>query len=413
MMARLNPFLYLMHLKRTQIIRQVKFRTLATVIGVALGTASLTAGFNFSKTAQQELMKEIKGFRTDLVTWRNIPFQPGQDREEGKTTAKPLTSKAARELISAVPEFTACTTVQQSGFRFEAGNRFLPLYGVDAGFIQALALSLSQGRDMAPLEVFRGRPVCVIGHDIAVLMFQHPENALGHVITVLNQEVVIIGVIGKDHPGSLIDAENGVFMPFTGFRNLTSLPDRPGILVCRVKSLEHAEAALEKANRTLNRIHRTDQFSGFLQKEIIEKQTKMIETIDWLIKSISLLTLLVACIGCSNIMIVAANERVREIGLRMALGASKLRIMVLFLTEGILLIFSGGITGIVGGYFLTLELLEPLPRLISGYRHWEFRFYGESIFKSLAVLFVTAVLSSLVPAWRAASKEPSQALRDN
>ena len=137
----------------------------------------------------------------------------------------------------------------------------------------------------------------------------------------------------------------------------------------------------------------------------------MVSTIEWLVTSISVLILLVACISCSNIMVLSVNQRKHEIGIRRAVGATKIDILGLFLFEGFLLITAGGVLGIIGGFFLTQEILKPLPDLISTYKGWDFHFTTFAVIRTLGVLFFMAFLSSLIPSWHAAKLDPVQALR--
>ena len=110
-------------------------------------------------------------------------------------------------------------------------------------------------------------------------------------------------------------------------------------------------------------------------------------------------------------MVVSVNERSSEIGLRLAIGATPVEILGMFLFEGFVLILTAGCLGIVAGYFLTQGILKPLPTMIPDYEGWEFTFSAMALIKTMTLLIIAAFLGGFLPAWKACRMEPIQALR--
>jgi putative ABC transport system permease protein len=226
-----------------------------------------------------------------------------------------------------------------------------------------------------------------------------------------NAEFRIVGVVSDVEPCPFFRIQGGVLIPYETMLHMIEAPDAAQLIGIRLSPGAHPAPALARIESVLMRNRQEPFFESWQQNAYIETQKRVVRTIEWLLSSIAFLTLLTACIGCMNILVVSVNERTREIGLRMAVGASQARILFMFLMEGFRIMAAGGALGIVGGYFLTIHILRPLPNLITGYKGWTFTFSGESVWKAMVVLTISAFLACLLPAWRAARLDPSRALR--
>ena len=396
-------------------------RTLSTLLGIVLGVAALTASFNFCDTAKKEILKSIEGMTANILAIRNNPdgssIKPKQPEKEASSgllrlqyEASPhLTLDDAHVLKNNVVEISSLTTAIQTVIT-NSGNLLLNLNGVTEEFQRVMGIRMSSGRFFYPHEDATANRVCVLTGETAKEVFGN-NPACGKFLSLYDCNLLVIGVIGQFENTPFFDPSNSVFIPYNTFCRLTERPDSPDLILAALKPGADTSKVSQKAESLLHRACKNKKYKLWDQKIFIEKKKQMASTVEWLVTSISLLILLVACISCSNIMVLSVNQRRQEIGIRRAIGATKADILGMFLLEGFILISIGGILGIIGGFFLTQEILRPLPNLITSYRGWNFQFTSLAVLKVLAVLFVMAFLSSLVPSWHASTMDPVEALR--
>ncbi|MCK5708355.1 MAG: ABC transporter permease [Candidatus Aureabacteria bacterium] len=402
----------------------LNFRTLSTVAGIVLGVAALTASFNFSETARKEILKSIEGMTNDLVFIRNLSISGKSSKKAKESVSESfhdedsriknlITGKNAELLTESINELDGASPVIKDTFTIMLPhvkrNRF-SLLGVNSEFSNIFRIRFFKGRFFYPYEELSNKRLCIISKDTALEIFGR-EKVIGKYLSLYDTELKIIGIIDDFENTPFIDKTNIVITPYSTFINLTGKSDIPHFLVTRLKKDSDNTLAIAKIETVLMRNRNEKLFKIWDQNHYIEKRKQMARTVEWLVTSISFLILFVASISCSNIMILSVNQRTQEIGIRRAVGATKIDILGMFLFEGFILMTAGGLLGIIGGFFLTSEILKPLPTLISSYKGWQFDFTAFSVIRTLGVLFLIAFISSLIPAWHAAKLDPAQALR--
>ncbi|MFP4381793.1 MAG: ABC transporter permease [Candidatus Sumerlaeia bacterium] len=388
----------------------MRLRILSTIIGVMAGVASLVACFNFSATARREILRDIQNLSPNLIFFRSTAApttsndqQSGFEIDEVKTIQREI------------PEIRGISPVIQDRSFYPTPDgptryRRMLVLGVWPEFPQVLEITIARGRFFAPLEQEEGKRVCVLSAEAAERLFPDGVEP-GDNVRLYNAEFLVVGIASDIEPCPFFRVKGSVLIPQATLTALKERDDLPQLIGLRLTPNTPQDLIVQRIESILMRQRELPTFESWEQSAYIETQKRVVRTIEWLLSSIAFLTLLTACIGCMNIMVVSVNERTREIGLRMAVGATQFQILRMFLLEGFRIMAAGGVLGVIGGYFLTDRILKPLPQLITGYQGWTFTFTGEAVWKAVGVLALCAFLASLLPAWRAASLDPSRALR--
>ncbi|MCY4418499.1 MAG: ABC transporter permease [Cytophagales bacterium] len=277
------------------------------------------------------------------------------------------------------------------------------ILGGDEKTLLVESVSLIQGRNFSIQEVRTGRKVILIGEGVRDGLFVE-NNVVGKVIRVQNKDCTIIGVLSSE--GAETDVHNTVVMPFLVAKTLqTKLNYSASVLVSEKNKLEELmrKAALVMREIRRDRPGKEDSF-GLVSKDMyLSKFRQLMGYISIGVGSISFITLLCASVGLANIMLVYVKERVREIGLRKAVGATPTMIRNQFLVEAIIICQMGGILGIFMGFLcgmITTNLID-----IPFFLPWK------SILLGIGLSFLVGCLSGYFPAYLASRQDPISSLR--
>jgi putative ABC transport system permease protein len=239
--------------------------------------------------------------------------------------------------------------------------------------------------------------------------FSGSENPVGSSIHVNNQSFFIESSFTSTDKLLGIDWQRAILAPFKDYGERRPEDEMRMIVYFPQKMPPDAPALLESS---LMRIRNNKDFYVHNFEAMLENKRKIIDSIKLLTESISLIVLLMASVSCMNIFFVAVNERTREIGLRRALGATKLEIIFLVMRDCYIFMAIGTILGLIGGYFFTQHLMRPLLLVMPEFSGWKFDAYSQAIGKTLLFVLISSSLSGLFPALRAASVDPAVALRE-
>lgn len=388
----------------------IRIGFIGAIAGVVIGTASLVATCNFTAAAQREIERAISRLDSRLLF-----IQQTWNAAEGgaELRAPPLKAEDGARLLQALPALGTWSELTRWGLLVPHADNYLGTqgFGVSAEFARMFSLHLAQGRFFTALEEDEERRVCVLGDGLARSLGRNPAALVGTSIEIQGQPLRVLGIVDRMDNCPFVAAHDAIFLPGSTLRRLC---DRPGVEMLIFSVGRRPDAALHaEVAQVLMQQRDRPNFRSWDQNAHIEEQRQIARTIDWMVNSVSLLTLLVACIGCANVMAVAVAERSTEIGLRMAVGATRMSILAQFLLEGMMLVLAGGALGVLAGYYLTEDLLRPLAILIPDYRGWDFSFSSVALLKALAVLVFSAFGASLFPALRAASLDPATVLRES
>jgi putative ABC transport system permease protein len=411
----------------TDLFRQVsgsllrnKLRSFLTMAGIAWGIASIVLivamGDGF-KEGQRNNTKSL-GENIVILFGGRTELQAGGERAgrrirlnyadvENIRRECYLVKRTAAELQGSV----TATSPFNSG-RFDVS-------GVEAVFPELRTIPIAQGRFFTDEQEKRSERVCVIGVDVKKQLFGTRPEVAGATIAINTLPYRIVGVMDdKDQNSSYSGMdEKRIWLPYTTMAR--DVPPttyyKPGDLddiIYQPRSLEQFEDARRQVRRVIGRGHNfnpTDEGAIHIW-DTVENQRQVDQIFDSMtlfLGFIGFVTLTLGGIGVMNIMLVTVSERTQEIGLRKALGATRLRIMVDFLVEGCVLAFLSGAIGWGAAFGISSALtLVKMPDMFPGLPVSELT--SAIAFGALSVI---AVASALIPAWRAAALTPVEALR--
>jgi putative ABC transport system permease protein len=291
--------------------------------------------------------------------------------------------------------------------------------GVEAFFPQLRTIPIDQGRFFTEQEEHDGQRVCIIGVDVKKQLFGTRPDVAGASVAINSLPYRIIGVMADKNQNSSYSGmdEKRIWLPYTTMAR--DVPPTkyytPGDLddiIYQPRSLAQFEEARKQVKRVLGRAHDFNPAdeSAVHVWDTVENQKQVdgiFDSMTVFLGFIGLVTLTLGGIGVMNIMLVTVSERTHEIGLRKALGATRMRILVDFLVEGCVLAFSSGLIGwgVAFGISSALTLVK-MPEMFPGLPVSE-----TTSAVAFTALSVIALASALIPAWRAASLTPVEALR--
>jgi putative ABC transport system permease protein len=327
------------------------------------------------------------------------------------------------------PEIVLDSEVSRQGFR-----RTAKLVGVENTFFEISGFELSEGEFFNSDHLKRGVPVCIIGKSIESKFFSR-EEPIGKYIKVGRHWLKVIGVLEERRISEksisslgIRDYNMDIYTPLstaliryenramvtnsiiqqarreenktTGSVNYHQL-DR---LVLKVKNTEQMNAIAQVLAKMLERKHsQTIDYEITIPELLLKQQQRTKNIFNFVLGGIAGISLLVGGIGIMNIMLASVMERIKEIGLRMSLGATKLDIVYQFLLEAVMISFSGGAVGVILGLLAAIGIAElaEIPTIVSSF----------SIFLSFGVAVSVGLIFGIAPARRAASQDPITSLR--
>ncbi len=287
-------------------------------------------------------------------------------------------------------------------------NPNVRINGGDENYLEVNGYSIAYGRNFTPRDVESGTRVCLLGSDVANKLFNNnPAKAVDKVVRIGTAPYIVIGVMKAKGSSSLMRADNVIVTTYNSVRTLANASPSFTLGVT-AKSLQEVNAAVGEATaafRSIRKLQPTEDENFAIEKSDAVAATvlNLLSSISGASGAIGIITLLSAAIALMNIMLVAVNERTREIGLIKAIGGKKKNIRQQFLFESIIISVAGAVCGIILGVllgnlfalFLDTGFVVPWGWIIAGV--------------TICALF--GLLAGLWPAIKASKLNPITALR--
>jgi putative ABC transport system permease protein len=421
-----------------------KLRSLLTGLGIIFGVAAVIAMMAIGAGAQEEVLEQIK-----LVGVNNIVISPIVKQEEStveesqtdqgkeKNLSPGLNLLDARSIQKIVPsiELLSPEIIIETFIIKNAMRRSAKLVGVENSYFSISGFNLSEGKFFNEDHLEQGKPVCIIGKSIKSKFFRE-ENPIGKNIKVGNHWLKVVGVLEERHISKksisnlgirdynmdvyaplktvLIRYENRALVTEAAIKmfNRSNPEEREKFpnyhqidrLVVQVAETDQLNAVAQVISKILKRRHKDVVDYEITIPELLLKQQQRTKSIfNFVLGAIAGISLLVGGIGIMNIMLASVLERIKEIGLRMSIGAKKADIAYQFLLEAVMISVSGGLVGVVLGSLIALGVSElaEIPTILS----------ITSIFVSFGVAVSIGVIFGYTPAKRAANQDPITSLR--
>jgi putative ABC transport system permease protein len=420
-----------------------KFRALLTSLGIIFGVAAVIAMLAIGNGAEKQILEQIKQVGSNNIVIKPIIKTKEEEKElkesgiEQKKFSPGLNLKDAeniKQVLGSV-KIVSGEIEQQSLFIRDGVKLAGKIVGVSNEYFQLLDFTLKSGNFFTANQLEESQPVCIIGHKVALKFFNN-VNPLGKEIKCGNNWLKVVGILdfksideGNIQKLSIRNTDLEVYTPIRTFllryknRGLVTISSikagqqegnqqkaeennihQLDKLVVKVNNSESIEPTVEVLQQILTRRHNGVNDFEIIVPELLLKQEqktkKLFNTVLGIIASISLL---VGGIGIMNIMLASVLERVKEIGLRMSIGASRKDIVMQFIAESVTISISGGIIGILLGVGISLiiEVVTDIQTIVSPL----------SVFLSFTISISVGLIFGILPAKRAAMQDPAECLR--
>jgi putative ABC transport system permease protein len=431
-----------------------RLRSLLTALGIIFGVAAVIAMLAIGNGAQQEILNQIK-----LVGVNNIVIKPiveqkeeklneqANGKKEKKKFSPGLTVRDMRSIQEAVPglskispEIILETNLVRKGIR-----RSAKLVGIEPTYFEIYDFQLAEGRLFNQEHLKSGLPVCVIGSNIKSRFFP-TEDPIGKNIKVGLHWLTIIGVLRERAVSQtsisklgIRDFNMDVYAPLQTVliryknrdlitaealrlaglqsRGMTFGNNTPAQseeekknyhqldrLVVQVRETDKMQSTAEIISRLLQRKHyEVVDYEIEIPELLLKQQQRTNDIFNYVLGAIAGISLLVGGIGIMNIMLASVLERIKEIGLRLSIGAKKSDVVQQFLFEAVMISGTGGVIGVILGVTLAyvVSSIANIPTIIS----------FSSIVLSFGVAATVGLIFGIAPARKAAAQDPIASLR--
>jgi putative ABC transport system permease protein len=393
-----------------------KFRSLLTVLSITIGAFSIVLMTSLAQSGSTTLLHDIQ----DLGGARLIGIFPHPpEREEGKASSytRGITVEDRDALFSSVPHLESHTMWMRLGNKdilSDNGNMYRArVFAGDGDWFDTNKLEVGDGRFFSDEENRRHQKLCVVGHKTALALWDDGK-AVGHTIQIGPLRCRVIGQSGtREFMGKMmgLDRLDYVAVPFETMADLDPKVLPGAQIILKTDFETNNDIVKRVANAILSeRHHGVDDFQIFDFSRIMDQFTGFFRIMGIIVGFIAGIALLVGGVGVMNMMLVSVSERVREIGIRKAIGANPSDIGRQFLLESILLAGSGGAVGVGGGIAMALAS-SALIRMFKP--RWITVIANDSAIIALCVSIGVGLLFGYFPARRAAKLDAITAIRGN
>jgi putative ABC transport system permease protein len=381
-----------------------KVRFILTALGMVIGTASLILVVTIGMTGRQYVLNQIQAIGTNEIWAEYLGGAPSIST----ANPDPLTIDDLQAVQQNVPGVVAASPIVQLSDRIPVGNgkeKDVTIFGVYPEYVRVRNLVIPSGRFFDHEDSQAHNKVGVITDKMAVAIYGSPQAAVGKIIKLTGLPFTIIGTFRErvDTFGESEIVDNTMLIPYSVSRYFTETPN----LKMAYFSMEDPSMvipATAQIRRVLQSRHRAESVYNVANLTALLAMADKIATgLTWGLLLISMVTLLVSGIGIMNIMLATVTSRIREIGVRKAIGATNREIRFQFLAEAVLISLIGGIAGIVIGLALPYSV-----RFLTDYR---IPISGLSAIIAILVSSLVGIIFGTVPATRAAQLDPVESLR--
>ena len=393
-------------------IRANKLRSTLTLLGISVGIFSVISVMTAIKTLESSIESGLNVFGTNtfLIT-KDPAIQFGRNEKYRNRKNIDLNQyfqlKERAKLPILVSGGDETQNVRVVTYKDKKTKQAPRVSGGDSGTLRTVNTYIADGRNLTEEDVHLSRSVCIIGADVVDVLFPF-EDPLGKVIQLKGINFTVVGVTERQGQSFGQSQDNYVFMPVTTFlQRFRGKSYSLGITV-ESESSELYSETLDEVIGALRAIRKVppgeeNDFEITTNDELMETFGSFTGSIKIFAFSVSVIALIVAGIGIMNIMLVSVTERIKEIGIRKAIGATRRHILFQFLTESVFLCQIGGIIGVIFGIAAgnIISLVAKVPAVIP----IDWAIYGVISCSIIGIGFGS------YPAWRAANLDPVESMR--
>jgi putative ABC transport system permease protein len=395
-------------------VRANKLRSSLTILGVSVGVITVVFMVSIIQGLNKAFAAQIESLGSNTIWATKFDPSIGHQPTAEEIHRKELTIEDADAIRREAPSIVGVSPFYRKiaeTVRYANNQSDTPiLIGVTPYHEFTVSSYVDRGRFITDLDVERRDNVCVLGIDLVKALFTY-EDPLDKEIKIAGHPFKVVGVM--EPLGSILgqSRDNSVFIPITTFQKYypeIEFPDIISAIIVRPVSRAYVKSAIDEMTDILRRRRQVprggpNNFGISSQDALLDVYNQLTGATYLVLTAISFVALMIGGIGVMNIMLVSVTERTKEIGLRKAVGATRLNILSQFLIEAVVLTAIGGLIGLGVGELASIltNKYSPLPAYVPAWA------MGVGVGISAAV----GIIFGLWPAWKAAGLDPIESLR--
>ena len=386
-----------------------KMRSVLTMLGIIIGVGAVICSVAVGEGASNQVQEQIRSIGDNMI-WIEAGGRNVNGLRTGARGTKSLTLGDAKAIVQQVPLVFNVSPHVDTGVQVVYGNQnwFTAVRGVSPEYLAVRRWKVARGSLFFQGDMDYAANVCLLGQTIVDVLFG-TEDPLGKTIRVKSLPCKVIGVLAtKGQSAFGQDQDDVLIMPFTTVQRKIKGIDWLDDIMCSAASGEAIAPAERQITSLLRERHhlRSDEEDDFNLRhpaDIAQASAQSQRVLTLLLASIASISLVVGGIGIMNIMLVSVTERTREIGLRMAVGATEENVQAQFLSEAVMLSLLGGSLGVLAGVAGSSAISNALQ--------WPTEIPPQAILIAAVFSMAVGVVFGYYPARKAAHLDPIEALR--
>lgn len=392
-------------------IRRNFLRSILTMLGIIIGVASVVSMVNFGKATTLNITKSISSLGSNLLIIKPSKSLDSRGVSVGKKLFSLREVNLLRSRIEGQISSLSPASIANAIAQYEGRNLLTNIYGVGDEYFKTTNSQIASGREFDSEEQEVVSKVCVIGDTIRTTLYKE-KNPLGSQLRIGNFVCEVVGVLKPKGQGAMgQDQDDLILAPIKTFNSQinsnASLNNIKYVYVSLKDGVDSTQAVkdISKILRDIRDVKEgsKDPFSIMDTKEILKTISSTTQMMTIFITAIAGISLLVGGIGIMNIMLVSVTERTKEIGIRIAIGATGAEVLLQFLVEAVVLSFLGGFLGVLFAVGVSVGLIK--------FFDMPFVFDLQIVLYALAFSVFIGILFGYLPARRASKLNPIEALR--
>ncbi|MFL3008091.1 MAG: ABC transporter permease [Candidatus Neomarinimicrobiota bacterium] len=393
-------------------IKKNKLRSGLTLLGISIGVFSVIGVMTAIRTLESSVESGLNIFAANsFIIQKDPEFQFGGNRKKYRNRANiTLDQYKKLKLRSKLPLLVSPATGKGSrnaSYKTNKVKQGFQLAGGDEGTIRFYNTFLADGRNFVADDIHYSKNICILGMDIVDQLFLF-EDPIGKKIKIDGLDYLVVGITERQGEAFGESKDNFIVIPISKFIKKYSEKRRSIRIHVEAPSEKLYDKTRDEVVGILRSIRKVDpgkenDFEIITNSAMIDQFSGFTKGIKLFALSVSIIALIVAGIGIMNIMLVSVTERIKEIGICKAIGATKKDILIQFLLEAIFLSQFGGILGVFFGILggNVVAIIFKIPAVIP----IDWAFIGMGVCSMIGIGF------GIYPAWRAANLDPIESLR--
>ncbi len=405
-------------------------RSVLTMLGIVFGVCSVIAMIAIGQGASVEAQRAIERLgSTNLIIETVKPTETTLGSSDSIVKSYGLTyadAESMRNVIKNLKVIVPFRDIDQQKATFQKRKCSVEIKATVPWYTETSALKILKGRFLLSNDLKNSQSVCVIDRQVARQLFTF-EDPIGKYLKVKNCFYKVVGICTNHQPynssnsnGDIATSEGvgigDIYIPLTTaklrfseykytYSGGTDSAEKVELnkIIVKVDGIDNVLPIYNVVKATLARLHEKDDYKIIVPLELLREAKRSKRIYSFVLGSIAAISLLVGGIGIMNIMLATVSERTREIGIRRALGAKKIDIVIQFLTETLLLTLTGGVIGVVIGVIIPVMVnrFSDMPTVIT---------LG-SLVLSFGISGAVGLGFGIYPAYRASNTDPIESLR--